>query len=105
MFLCNIYRNDLFTVDPYAKGDQVFLNPIFVDPYPNGSGVPLRRNMDFFMQSADLTKPGFQSHHTAVRYFIMHQRLKDLSEKLLEDSAFGAFQKTLSLKDKTGGTH
>ena len=60
-------------------------------------------NLNFFMQSADLTKPGFQAHQTAVQFHIMDQRLKDLAEKsLTTDRSFLNFRKTLQLKDKLG---
>jgi hypothetical protein len=62
-----------------------------------------KKNLDWFMQSRDLTKPGFQMHQTAVRYYIMDKTLDSLSKKALKITpGFEDFRRTLKLEDKEG---
>ena len=56
------------------------------------------RNIDWMMQSDDLTKPGWQSHQILVRYYWMDRRLTKLKHSMFTYAPdFDDFQKTLRL--------
>ena len=46
---------------------------------------------------SDLTKPGFQAHNMAVRYFIQHDMLKSFMKTEFDHPAFGDFRKTFTV--------
>lgn len=85
---------------PLMEQPELFSDLAFVHSFHEAY---FKKNLDWFMQSADLTKPGFQSHQTAVRYHIMTRRLEDLSAKALTtDSSFLNFRKSLKISGENG---
>ena len=57
-----------------------------------------KNNMDWFMQSKDLTRPAFQAHQILVRFYTIDRDLKAMMKNGCEDlPEFDLYQRTLGL--------
>ena len=68
-------------LQPLLKEPEIFSDLALIKCY---HAAYFGKHMAWLMQSKDLTKPAFQSHQMAVRYYLMNYDLEDLKTSMLE---------------------